>query len=89
MTLPDERYRSLVQTKTFLMVLMSPHMTPKVPKDIRKQARWLLRHWPDDYHLEMMTIDMPNHFAKQMEPLTRMIMVYDQEQKEEQNDKTI
>jgi hypothetical protein len=89
MTLPDERYRSLVQTKKFLMELMSPHMTPRVPKDIRNQARWLLRHWPDDYHLEMMTIDMPNHFAKQMEPLTRMIMVYDQEQKEEQNDKTI
>jgi hypothetical protein len=89
MTLPDERYRSLVQTKKFLMELLSPHMTPRVPKDIRQHARGLLRHWPDDYHLEMMTRDMPDHFAKQMEPLTRIMMQYRQEQKEEQNDKTI
>jgi hypothetical protein len=31
----------------------------------------------------------PDVFQERMEPLTRMIMVYDQEQKEEQNDKTI
>lgn len=83
MTLPDERYRSLVQTKKFLMELLSPHMTPRVPKLIRHRASSLLRHWPDDYHLELMTRHMPDHFAKQIEPLTRMIMVYDQEQKEE------
>jgi len=89
MTLPDERYRSLVQTKKFLMELLSPHMTPRVPKQIRQRASGLLRHWPDNYHLELMTDKMPDHFARQMEPLTRLMMVYDQEQKEEQNDKTV
>jgi hypothetical protein len=89
MTLPDERYRSLVQTKKFLMELLSPHMTPRVPKIIRQRANGLLRHWPDDYHLELMTTDMPDHFAKQLEPLTKMMMQYRQEQKEEQNDKTV
>lgn len=79
MTLPDERYRSLVQTKKFLMELLSPHMTPRVPKDIRMRARSLLRHWPDNYHLEMMCQDMPQHFAKEMEPVYRMVKQYDQE----------
>jgi len=64
-------------------------MTPRVPKIIRQRAHGLLRHWPDDFHLEMMTIDMPDHFAKQLEPLTKMMMQYRQEHKEEQNDKTI
>jgi hypothetical protein len=80
MTLPDERYRSLVQTKKFLMELLSPATTPKVPKNIRQSASYLLRHWPDDYHLEMMTVEMPNHFAKQIEPLTRVFMEYNIEQ---------
>lgn len=84
MTLPDERYRSLVQTKKFLMELLSPHMTPRVPKIIRQRANGLLRHWPDDYHLDLMCENMPGAFAKQMEPLYRMIKKYDQDKQNEQ-----
>ena len=83
MTLADERYRSLVQTKKFLMELLSPHMTPRVPRAIRERAHALLRHWPDDYHLEKMTIDMPFDFAKEMEPLYRMVKQREQERNEE------
>ena len=83
MTLPDERYRSLVETKKFLMTLLSPHATPKVPRVIRERARSLLRHWPDNYHLEKMTIDMPHDFAKEMEPLYRMVKQREQERNEE------
>ncbi len=78
MTLPDERYRSLVQTKQFLMELLSAQKTPRVPKHIRYQALGLLRHWPDDYHLHKMTLDMPNYFAEQIEPVTRMLMSYEE-----------
>lgn len=78
MTLPDERYRSLVQTKKFLMELLSPHMTPKVPKVIRNRAEGLLRHWPDNYILEIMCEEMPNYFAKEIEPVFRMIKKYEQ-----------
>lgn len=84
MTLPDERYRSLVQTKKFLMELLSPHMTPRVPKIIRQRAHGLLRHWPDDYHLERMTEEMPQHFAKQMEPLYRMVKQHQLDKENEQ-----
>lgn len=77
MTLPDERYRSIVQTRKFLMELLSPRMTPKVPKVVRDRARNLLRHFPTDYHLEMMSEDMPEYFAKEIEPVTRMFMKYE------------
>lgn len=83
MTLPDERYRSLVQTKKFLMELLSPHMTPRVPKIIRQRASGLLRHWPDEYHLDLMCENMPGTFAKQMEPLYRMVKKYEQDKKDE------
>jgi len=78
-TLADERWRSLVETKKFLMTLLSPHATPKVPRVIRERARSLLRHWPDNYHLEKMTIDMPHDFAKEMEPLYRMVKKHEQD----------
>ena len=83
MTLADERYRSLIETRQFLRQLLSPKMTPRVPKSVRDRASDLLRHWPDDYHLEMMTVDMPKVFAKEMEPLYRMVKKYDQEINEE------
>lgn len=83
MTLADERYRSLVQTRKFLMELLSPHMTPRVPKIIRQRASSLLRHWPVDYHLEEMCRLMPQHFAKEMDPLYRMVKKREQEINEE------
>lgn len=64
MTLPDERYRSLVYTKQFLLDLMNSKETPRVPKIIRQHARSLLRHWPDNYHLELITEQMPDYFSK-------------------------
>lgn len=82
MTLPDERYRSLVQTKDFLIQLLDPKLTPRVPKDIRRRAYGLLRHWPENYHLELMAQEMPTHFAKHMEPLYRMTKQYDIEKNE-------
>ncbi len=83
MTLPDERYRSLVQTKKFLIELLNTQQTPRVPKIIRQRAHSLLRHWPDDYHLELMAEEMPQHFAKQMEPLYRMVKQHAMEKKNE------
>ena len=58
-------------------------MTPRVPKIIRQRAYGLLRHWPDDYHLERMTEEMPQHFAKQMEPLYRMVKQHEQDKQNE------
>jgi hypothetical protein len=54
MTLPEERARSILNTREFLISLTDPKTTPKVPKSIRKQALHLLRHYPWDYHIEHM-----------------------------------
>lgn len=82
MTLPDERYRALVWAERFLQDLMDPSKTPRVPKSVRQQARSVLRHYPGTYYLEELARARPDIVVKQMEPLTRMVMQYDQTQKE-------
>lgn len=47
MTAPVERTRALVYAHGFLKDLLNPAITPRVPKDIRATAKWLLRHYPD------------------------------------------
>ena len=85
MTLPDERYRAVRMTRLFLQDLLIPGKIARVPKAVRQQARGLLRHYPSDYDMWKACQGAPDTFQERMEPLTRMIMVYDQEQKEEQN----
>ena len=47
MTLPIEKTRAILSTKTFLQDLLDPIKTPKVPKRIRDHAYFLLRHYPN------------------------------------------
>lgn len=53
MTVPYERKSAVNRTRKFLYDLMDPKATPRVPKDIRLQARSLLRHYPSDFDMEM------------------------------------
>jgi hypothetical protein len=46
MTLPFERTRSVIETEKFLVRLITPKVTPGVPKSIREEAKRLLRHYP-------------------------------------------
>lgn len=52
MTLPNERYRSIIQARDFLRDLLDPKKTPRVPKEIRRQAYWALRHYPSEFEME-------------------------------------
>lgn len=54
MTLPDERLRALFLAREFLVALLTPSDTPKVPKDIRRWASHVLKHYPGPYDLERM-----------------------------------
>lgn len=54
MTLPDERTRSVRNARNFLRSLLDPKKTPRVPKAIRREAYWCLRHFPSDFDIEMM-----------------------------------
>jgi len=46
MTMPDEAHRAVVQTRRFLLDLLDPQKTPRVPTAVRLQARRLVKHYP-------------------------------------------
>jgi hypothetical protein len=62
-TTPDERTRALLETKTFLQSLMSSEETPGVPEQVRRDARWLLRHFPNALELHSAHLACPRLFA--------------------------
>ena len=80
MTLPDERYRAVVQTQRFLLEILT---TPRVPKAIKDQARWCLRHYPSAWDMKQAAENCPDVFAVQMEPLYRMVKQYEQDKDDE------
>lgn len=53
MTMPSERTRAVLQTEEFLKDLCDSSKTPRVPAEIRNQARQLLRHYPNKMHLDL------------------------------------
>jgi hypothetical protein len=54
MTIPVERTWAVLNTREFLLNLLDPKKTPRVPKDIRRQASRLLKHYPTKYSFEEM-----------------------------------
>jgi hypothetical protein len=85
MTLPDERYRAVVQTQKFLVEILN---TPRVPKAIKDQARSCLRHYPTVWDMQRAALQASDVFQERMEPLYRMVKKYDMEKNNEQNDQT-
>jgi hypothetical protein len=79
MTLPDERYRAVVQTEKFLREIVS---TPRIPKKIKDDARWCLRHYPNEWELKRAAEKAPDVFAQKMEPVYRMIKQYEKDKEQ-------
>ena len=80
MTLPDERYRAVVQTQKFLVEILS---TPRVPKAIKDQARSCLRHYPSDWDMQRAADGAPDVFQEQMEAVTRLFKSYEGKKNEQ------
>ena len=59
MTMPDERYRSLLYVRDFLYDLLDPEMTERVPAAVRQRARRMLRHYPLQYEIELLAKKAP------------------------------
>jgi len=78
MTLPDERYRAVRMTRLFLQDLLTPGKIPRVPKEVRQQARGLLRHYPSDFDMWKACQGAPDVFQEKMEPVYRMIKQYEE-----------
>ena len=53
MTMPYERTRAILGTRTLLENLIDPKKTPKVPEDIRVWAGQCLRHYPSHADLQL------------------------------------
>lgn len=66
MTLPDERYRSLKQSKKLLEELCDPGKTPRVPSIVRDRARGILKHYPNDQELEQIANSCPDLLDKNL-----------------------
>lgn len=49
MTMPDERARSVLQTRDFLEELM---LDTELPSRVRNQAKALLRHFPETHNID-------------------------------------
>ena len=54
MTLPTERTNAVLRTERFLIDLLDPKKTPRVPKAVRQEAGRLLKHYPTQYDMEYM-----------------------------------
>jgi hypothetical protein len=63
MTMPNERRNAVNYTRKFLVDLMDPKKTPKVPSAIRKEAYRCLKHYPGDYYMEQAAVLAPQVFG--------------------------
>ena len=52
MTMPNERRQAVNRTRQFLVDLMDPKKTPRVPRNVREQAYRCLKHYPGDWDME-------------------------------------
>ena len=80
MTLPDERYRAVVQTQRFLLRILT---TPRVPKAVKDEARACLRHYPSDWDMKRAADGAPDVFQEQMEAVTRLFKSYEEKKNEQ------
>ena len=49
MSLFDEKVRAVKRARELMRSLLDPKKTPKVPKSIREEAYWTLKHFPADF----------------------------------------
>lgn len=83
MTLPDERYRAVKWAERFLRELATDRKKyPRIPKAVRQEAFSILRHYPGTWDMQRAAQDAPDVFQERMEPLTRLVMQYEQEKKD-------
>ena len=79
MTLPRERYQAVIRTRQFLVSLVTPSDTPRVPSSVRQEARSLLKHFPSPLDLEEAASGAPSVFegitARQREEQAFMVEV--------------
>ena len=64
MTMPNERRYAVNHTRQFLLDLLDPKKTPRVPSAVRKEAGRCLRHYPGEYHMLKASEEAPTVFGE-------------------------
>ena len=89
MTLPDERYRAVLAARELMLEMANPSgKWKRIPKELRLHAIHCLRHYPAEWELDAMSNIAPSMFQRKMDPLVRIVMEYDEDQKEIENGET-
>jgi hypothetical protein len=57
--MPDERYKALLEGLRLIEDLLIPQVTPRVPGSVRERARWIMRHYPNQYELAKLAEQSP------------------------------
>jgi hypothetical protein len=65
MTLPVERKHAVLNAEQFLRDLMDPKATPRVPLAVRQRAWRCLKHFPNQYDMEIASEQAPTVFGEQ------------------------
>ena len=84
MTLPDERYRAVLQAEEFLRALSYSETTKRIPLEIRQRARSILRHYPNAWDLDRASQGAPDVFQPRMEDVTRIFKYWDQKKEQDE-----
>ena len=63
MTMPDERRYAVNNARQFLLDLLDPKKTPRVPSAVRKEAGRCLRHYPGEYYMLKASEQAPELFG--------------------------
>ena len=84
MTLPDERYRSVMWASKFLQeIAYDKKKYPRISKAVRQEASSILRHFPSSWDLDRASQGAPDVFAKRIEEVTRLFKQYEQNKENE------
>ena len=62
MTLPYQRTNAVLWARDFLVSLMDPKKTPRVPRKLRVEARHILKHYPSGLDMERVIGDSTRVF---------------------------
>lgn len=83
MTLPCERFSSIVNTEQFLLDLCDPKKTPRVPKEVRNNARRCLRHYPRRYDLDLIATKCPEvlETGNKLDELSMLVHDYEEKKR--------
>ena len=48
---PEDQTRSLIGVRDFLRRLTDTKETPRIPREVRREARAIMRHYPPEHEL--------------------------------------